>query len=168
MNSVPRATFVSSEMSGKGVSCTSDLDEAKRWLAQAALDLQTAVDNVATHPYAACFFSQQAAEKATESFSIAEAGDYKRSHDIMGNLQSSQALRDLIAMQDATLLDSFYISTRYPDAWPGGVPGERHTAEQARQAVEKASGILGVCMQLLTELEAQSSPGASDGHEDAD
>lgn len=80
----------------------------------------------------------------------------------MGNLQSSQALRDLIAMQDATLLDSFYISTRYPDAWPGGVPGERYTEEQARQAVEKASGILGVCTQLLTHLEAQSAPGASD------
>jgi HEPN domain-containing protein len=140
----------------------SDLDEAKRWLAQAALDLQTAMDNIEMHPYAACFFSQQAAEKATKSFPIAEAGDYKRSHDILGNLKSSQALQDLIALQDATLLDSFYISTRYPDAWPGGIPGERYSVEQARQAVEKASGIVAVCTHLLAELEAQSSENVSD------
>lgn len=141
----------------------SHLSEAKRWLAQAAFDLQTAADNTTTHPYAACFFSQQAAAKATKSFSIAEAGDYKRSHDIMGNIKASKALQDLIAMQDATLLDSFYISTRYPDAWPGGIPGERYTVEQARQTVEKASGILGICTQLLAELETQSEDASDEG-----
>ena len=81
----------------------------------------------------------------------------------MGNIKASKALQDLIAMQDATLLDSFYISTRYPDAWPGGIPGERYTVEQARQTVEKASGILGICTQLLAELETQSEDASDEG-----
>ena len=136
-----------------------DLDEANRWLAQAALDLKTAEDNASSHPYAACFFSQQAAEKATKAFSIAEAGDYKRAHDIMGTLKTVAALQDLVSMQDATLLDSFYIATRYPDAWPGGIPGERFSPEQAQEALVKATSIVGVCAKLLAELEKASHCG---------
>jgi HEPN domain-containing protein len=134
----------------------SDLDEAKRWLTQAAMDLKTAEDNMTMHPYASCFFSQQAAEKATNAFSIAEAGNYTRAHDIMGTLKSLPALQRLIAMQDATLLDSFYIATRYPDAWPGGIPAERFSPEQAREAFERASGIVGVCARLLAALEQEA------------
>ena len=136
----------------------SDLDEAKRWLAQAALDLQTAEDNVRMHPYVACFFSQQAAEKATKAISIAEAGDYKRNHDILGTLKAVPVLQSLIRMQDATFLDSFYIATRYPDAWPGGIPGERFSLEQAEEAVKRASAIVGICAHLLVEFEGASPP----------
>ncbi len=131
-----------------------DLDEAKRWLLQGAMDLKTAEDNAEAHPYAACFFSQQAAEKATKAFTIAEAGNYQRTHDILSTLKASPALKELIQLRDATLLDAFYISTRYPDAWPGGIPAERFTPEQAREAVGSASGILAVCTKLLAALEA--------------
>ncbi|MCL6563581.1 MAG: HEPN domain-containing protein [Firmicutes bacterium] len=131
----------------------SELDEAKRWLAQAAVDLKTAEDNIQLHPYAACFFSQQAAEKAVKAFSIAESGTYPRAHDIMGALKALPALQDLIPMQDAILLDSFYIGTRYPDAWPGGTPAERFSQEQAQEAFQRASNIVGVCAQLLAEFE---------------
>lgn len=147
----------------------SDLDEAKRWLAQAALDLETAEDNVRMHPYAACFFSQQAAEKATKAFSIAEAGDYRRTHDILGALKALPALQKLIRMQDATMLDSFYIGTRYPDAWPGGIPGERFSREQAQAAAKHASDIVGICSQLLADLEkAASQPDLDDEGPDLD
>lgn len=141
----------------------SDLDEAKRWLAQAAVDLQTAEDNVQTHPYAACFFGQQAAEKATNAFAIAETGNYQRIHDILGALKASPALQHLIQPQDATFLDAFYITTRYPDAWPGGIPGERFSPEQAREALEKAAGIVGVGTQLLAALEREAGSRDADG-----
>lgn len=131
-----------------------DLDEAKRWLLQGAMDLETAEDNVDSHPYAACFFSQQAAEKAAKAFMLAEAGQFQRTHDILSTLKASPALRQVIQLRDASLLDAFYISTRYPDAWPGGVPAERFTAEQAREAVASASGILAVCGKLIASLEA--------------
>ena len=133
-----------------------DLDEAKRWLAQAALDLKTAEDTAANHPAAACFYCQQAAEKATKAFSIAETGEYKRAHDIMGTMKAVPALQALMNFQDATLLDSFYTTTRYPDAWPGGIPGERFTADQAREAVSKATQIVGVCAQVIAALESEA------------
>lgn len=142
-----------------------DLDEAKRWLAQAAVDLKTAEDNIQLHPYAACFFSQQAAEKAVEAFSMAESGTYPRAHDIMGAVKSLPALQDLIAIQDAILLDSFYIGTRYPDAWPGGTPAERFSPEQAREAFRLASNIVGVCARLLAEFERAAGEGINDGSE---
>jgi hypothetical protein len=80
----------------------SDLDEAKRCLAQAATDLQTEEDNVQTHPYAACFFGQQAAKKATKAIAIVDTGNYQRMHDILGPLKASPTLQHLIQPQDAT------------------------------------------------------------------
>lgn len=48
-------------------------------------------------------------------------------------------------------LDKFYITTRYPNGLPDGVPADAYTDEEAAGAIEKASGILDVVQQRLAE-----------------
>ena len=48
-------------------------------------------------------------------------------------------------------LDQFYMSSRYPDALPGGAPFEMFTEEQAQSALEKAQTLLSAAK---VELEA--------------
>ena len=132
------------------------------------MDLKTAQDNVQTHPYAACFFSQQAAEKALKALAIGEAGTYPRAHDLMGTLKSLPGLQNLIRWQDVTLLDSFDIATRYPDAWPGGIPAERFTPEQAREAYDRAAETVDTCTRLLARWEKADADAAGGDAEGPD
>lgn len=140
-----------------------DLDEAKRWIAQAAADLRVAQDNISMHPYASCFFSQQASEKAAAARSIAESGAIPAARGIAAAFRAAPPLRRLIAEEDAGWLDAFQTAALYPDAWPGGIPAERFFPEQDQEAFQRASNIVGVCARLVVEFERA----AGEAHRDA-
>ncbi len=109
-------------------------DRADDWLRQAENDLLWAEDTLRAGRYAqACFAAQQAAEKALKAVALRKGADQVRSHSI---LEIARALQvDGEVENAAKRLDLYYISARYPDAFPAGAPFEFFTEDQAREAI---------------------------------
>lgn len=118
--------------------------EAERWYRQAVDDLDAA-EVLAVKKYAqACFYAQQAAEKALKSVWI------RLDLDPWGH-SAARLIRELpdtvkpefVSLLDLALgLDKLYIPTRYPDALPDLTPSEAYTQQEARVAIQSAQTIL--------------------------
>lgn len=118
--------------------------EAERWYRQAVDDLDAA-EVLAVRKYAqACFYAQQAAEKALKSVWI------RLDLDPWGH-SAARLIRELpdtvkpefVSLLDLALgLDKLYIPTRYPDALPDLTPSEAYTQQEARVAIQSAQTIL--------------------------
>jgi HEPN domain-containing protein len=135
----------------------SDASAARRWLDQAMADLHTATDLVQGHPYAACFFAQQAAEKAIKAVQIASTGMLPRTHSVVRLLDLAQELQQLVERRRAADLDRLYTETRYPDALPDTIPAEYFTPEHAGEAIAHASRILQAASAAL-QFRPESAP----------
>ena len=111
--------------------------EACRWFRTAADDLDTAKILNANGKYAhSCFHSQQAAEKAVKAVLYFEGDDpwghsvKKLIDDLEGvNLVAHETLE--IFSRSATVLDRFYIPTRYPNGLPDITPDTAFNEEDS-------------------------------------
>lgn len=119
--------------------------EARRWLEQASEDLQAArVLNNAGRFAQACFYCQQAAEKALKSLG------WLRGSDLWGHslLQLRDHLRshgfdvDRLDEADLAALDRFYIPTLYPNSVPDIIPQRAFVAADAAAGLAAAERIL--------------------------
>ena len=123
-------------------------NRADDWYNQAENDLLWAQDTLKSGHYAqACFVCQQAAEKATKSLALYRGYDQIKSHsiyEIITGLGINDELKTI-----AQRLDQYYISTRYPDAFPSGAPFQFFTKEQADEAFEFASVFLARIADLI-------------------
>ncbi|MCX2728002.1 HEPN domain-containing protein [Thermomicrobium sp. 4228-Ro] len=119
--------------------------EAKRWLRQAEDDLEAAHALFVAGKYAqACFFAQQAAEKALKALWFAADLD-PWGHSVYRLIvELPQPLRhELEPLQQAALaLDKLYVPTRYPDALGELTPAEAYTRPEAERALVEAHAIL--------------------------
>jgi len=116
-------------------------DRRLDWLRQAENDLQSARHMRAGGFHAqACFTAQQAGEKALKALCFARGFDIVRTHSLF------QLVSDLgengAVERCAKELDLFYISGRYPDAFPGGAPFELIGADQSERALAAAQTVL--------------------------
>jgi HEPN domain-containing protein len=122
------------------------------WLEQARRDLDSARYLFEGARYdAACFASQQAAEKALEAALIWLAGERPRTHQL-GALVAEVALHrpDAIeALGDLAALDPYYVTTRYPDAIGGGIPGASFFAPEGRLALDRGARAVAYVEALL-------------------
>lgn len=122
-----------------------DETEGPRWRRQADEDLLTArrLIQLDRH-YAACFFAQQAAEKAAKAVLYERGAESVRGHsvaELWGDVAGEDV--ELASLQGrAALLDTFYVATRYPDALPSGVPADAYDLATAERAVESAAMIV--------------------------
>ncbi len=122
-----------------------NLEEARRWLAQARHDADAAALN-AREGYAAlaCFLAQQAAEKALKAYLYAQgerAVVGHATHLLLRRCQHYDASFE--TLQDVCRrLDQYYIPTRYPNGLPGGIPHEVYTQDQAQGAIAGARRVL--------------------------
>jgi HEPN domain-containing protein len=122
-----------------------NLEEARRWLAQARHDADAAALN-AREGYAAlaCFLAQQAAEKALKAYLYAQgerAVVGHATHLLLRRCQHYDASFE--TLQDVCRrLDQYYIPTRYPNGLPGGIPHEVYTQDQAQEAIAGARRVL--------------------------
>jgi len=116
-------------------------DRAIDWFRQAENDLLWAEDTLNAGRFAqACFVSQQTAEKALKALAYKRGYDLIRSHSLLEIARSLGLPEDIII--PCKKLDLYYISSRYPDAFPSGAPFEYFTSEQAQEAVGFAELIL--------------------------
>lgn len=122
--------------------------EAERWISQAEEDLEAALVLLEGGKYAqACFYSQQAAEKAVKGVA------WRNGLDLWGHslLKLSDGLRENkvdvegLETKDLRLLDKFYIPTRYPNGLPEIIPQEGYDEEQAQRGIDAATRIIDWC-----------------------
>ena len=110
------------------------------WLRQAENDLEWARHSLAGGFFAqTCFIAQQAGEKALKALCFFKGYDVVRTHSLFQIVRSLGEDGEL--ERCARELDLYYVSGRYPDAFPGGAPFEILTAEQARSTLAAADSI---------------------------
>ncbi len=114
------------------------------WLNEAKDDLEAARYLLEGGRYSkACFYSQQASEKAVKALLIKRFGRYEEVHSVADLLKM---VRGFIHVDDDMILmgnrlDGFYIPTRHPNAWPSGAPHERYDRRDGEEAIAHASAI---------------------------
>jgi HEPN domain-containing protein len=121
------------------------LDQAQRDLGRAEIDIQ--------YEYWewACFTAQQATEKAVKALLM------YRGHDVWGHgitpmLRASQDLSPTpVLIEQAQLLDAYYISTRCPNGFAEGKPADHYNAAKAHEALNAASAIIRFCQDHLPQ-----------------
>ena len=117
------------------------LEEGLRWLAQAEEDLRW-TRHLADHGayYLACFLAQQVAEKAIKAFLYAQGEEIVLGHSVE-RLCAAAALVEPVFADRArswSILDSYYIPTRYPNGLPDGIPADVFTEQASADAVRFA------------------------------
>lgn len=117
------------------------------WLAQAERDLTHARNARASGDHEwACFATQQAAEKAVKAVILGQGGQpwghsaFVLVKALPASLAPPQAVLD--ACRD---LDKFYITTRYPNGFPQGKPGDYFADKDSIRAIEQAEAVLAFC-----------------------
>jgi HEPN domain-containing protein len=116
-----------------------------RWLEQASEDLKWAKDLAERGGYhIACFLAQQIGEKALKAFLYAQGEEIVVGHSV--ERLCHQAARydrefgDMVSVW--SILDGFYIPTRYPNGVPDSIPARVYTKYAASQAVQLAEEIV--------------------------
>ena len=131
------------------------LIEARRWFRQAQADKEAAkVLSVAGHYAAACFHCQQAAEKALKAVLYSQGRRVVLGHAVL-DLARQCGEHDpefIQVLDDAGLLDQFYIPTRYPNGLPSpSVPSETYTEIQAVSALSSSGRVIGKAETFLRD-----------------
>jgi HEPN domain-containing protein len=130
----------------------SSVEEGKRWLSQASEDLKWAkllAQEGGWH--IACFLSQQITEKALKAFLYSQGEEIVIGHSV-SRLCASAASYQAEFSEKAkqwSLLDGYYIPTRYPNGLPDGIPAEVYTREAALAAVALAKDAVEYVGRLL-------------------
>jgi HEPN domain-containing protein len=114
---------------------------AADWLKQAGEEFAWARDAYNLKRWSAvCFTAQQVAEKSLKAIALARGALQVKSHSNREIAEELDIDGDLD--EKARILDQYYISTRYPDAFATGAPFEYFVERQAREALEYAQAFL--------------------------
>ena len=132
------------------------IDEGKRWLEQASEDLKWTKDLAERGGYhIACFLAQQVGEKALKAFLYSQGEKIVIGHSV--ERLSHQAAKydhefeNMISVW--SILDGFYIPTRYPNGVPDSIPARVYTKYAAIQAAEMADEIVEFVRRKMGEID---------------
>jgi HEPN domain-containing protein len=118
------------------------------WLRQAQEDLKWGKDTLGSGYFPqACFIAQQVAEKSLKALVFHRKFAGINSHSIVKIAAALDINGEIL--NAGKRLDQYYISTRYPDAMPDGIPSEFITGEQAREAIQLAEIVLEKILTLI-------------------
>ena len=123
---------------------------ATDWLRQAEDDAAWLADSIEDGHYSqACYIAQQVAEKALKSLAFSRGASEIKGHSVT---KIAQALAINAEIERAgKILDRYYISGRYPDAFPEGIPSDFLDREAAISAQAEALLILNRVKKLIQE-----------------
>jgi HEPN domain-containing protein len=87
----------------------------------------------------ACFLAQQVAEKALKAFLYAQGEEIVPGHSVE-RLCAAAAIEPEFQTyaRSWSILDGYYIPTRYPNGLPDGIPADVYTQQAASDAVDLA------------------------------
>jgi HEPN domain-containing protein len=117
------------------------------WLRQAERDLQVALNSAASgHHEWAAFAAQQCAEKAVKAL-IQSLHGAVRGHSIAEMLRQLPAAVSVPAtlLMGAQDLDKVYVTSRYPNGFASGAPGEHFHEKNSQELIGHARAILEFC-----------------------
>ena len=128
------------------------LEEGRRWLRQAQEDLrwtQHLAEQGAYH--LACFLAQQVAEKALKAFLYAQGEEIVLTCSVERLCAAAAAFDPEFRTRARSwsLLDGYYIPTRYPNGLPGVLPYEVYTRRQAEGALEVSRRVIAIAREAL-------------------
>ena len=122
--------------------------EAKRWLSQARSDINAAEVSLQGESFEwACFQAQQAAEKALKAKWLFHGYD-PWGHSLVRLVKEypddcvKKTLEEELS-EAASILDQYYIPTRYPNGLPDLTPHEVFTRRQAAESLELSKAVIG-------------------------
>ena len=126
--------------------------EANRWFEQALEDLISAkilFEN--ERYYLVCFISQQIVEKALKSVIYFNKEDLVLGHSVkkLADWAGTFDKRFIKLCEDVSILDSYYIPTRYPNGLPEGIPAEVFNKKAANDALDLAENTIDVVKSYL-------------------
>jgi len=134
--------------------------EALRWLRTGEDDLDAAIVLRKNKKFPhACFHAQQAGEKALKAvWYYADADPWGHSIrkliEDLENVDLSLYDRLKSLLRAGTVLDRFYIPTRYPNGLPELTPGEAYLDEDAEECIQRATEILAAVKSILPSNDA--------------
>ena len=117
----------------------------KQWLEKATEDLTVArLVLKEGHTAHTCFLSQQCIEKSLKAYLLFRANEYPRTHKLVDLLKGCEPFDSafLQFLPDCTVVDQYYVPTRYPDGIPGGTASGIPSEIEAREAIRAAEKIL--------------------------
>jgi HEPN domain-containing protein len=120
-------------------------EEAQRWLRQALEDMISARALLdAGRHYLVCFMCQQVAEKALKAYLLSRREPPALTHGVDALCQSAgeHDASFLQLRRRVSILDSYYVPTRYPDSLPSGIPADVYNSDASRQAMQLAQEAL--------------------------
>ncbi|PTL36657.1 DNA-binding protein [Candidatus Methylomirabilis limnetica] len=137
-------------------------EEGARWLQQAVEDLRWAEDLAERGGYhIACFLAQQIGEKALKGFLYAQGEEIVIGHSVERLCRAAArydpAFDQLVARW--SILDGYYIPTRYPNSVPDSIPAHIFTRDAAGEAVRLAREIVTYVTDRLGRMEGEGGGG---------
>lgn len=118
------------------------------WLHQAENDLKWAEHSLSGGFFSqTCFIAQQAGEKALKALCFVLGFDVIKSHSLVQIIKSLKINGEMENL--AKELDLYYISGRYPEAFPAGAPCQMFTEDQAIRAFEKAKKLVALATEKI-------------------
>ncbi len=129
------------------------MERSKDWIRHAEHDLAHAKSDMQIGFYDwACFFAQQAAEKAVKAVFYrmnAEAWGHSVA-DLLNELSNHYKVSEELI--NYTLEpDKAYIPSRYPNAHPSGSPRDRYTKGEVNRLIYYAEKIINFCKGILSK-----------------
>jgi HEPN domain-containing protein len=128
-------------------------EEGQRWLSQANEDLKWA-KHLAEEGgwHIACFLAQQIGEKALKAYLYFQGEEIVIGHSVSRLCVSAASYHAGFSekAKQWSLLDGYYIPTRYPNGLPDGIPAEIYTRDAASGAVALAEDVVEYVRMLLT------------------
>lgn len=139
------------------MSRSKNLNEARRWLTTAEEDLVAAeVLSKAGSFSQACFLSQQSAEKAVQAmWYLIGADPWGHSvQRLLVEFPQKDRLGDMPRLiEQAGLLDKFYIPTRYPNGLPDLTPGQVYGRADSERGLQAAKLFIDICRELIKQAD---------------
>jgi HEPN domain-containing protein len=130
--------------------------EALRWMLQSEDDCKFAkwVLKEGVFFDKGCFIAQQAGEKALKAclYGLGRRRVFGHSLFEMAEELSGKHPRFKKIIEDAKLLDRYYIPTRYPNGIPGGSPFQLYGKNDLELATKSLEKIMGACQSFLKRL----------------
>ena len=121
------------------------IEEGRRWLEQAEEDLKWSADLANRGGYhIACFLAQQVGEKALKAFLYAKGEELVIGHSVERLCTTAAGFDKEFAekVKKWSILDGYYVATRYPNGLPDSIPARVYTEQAATNAVSIAGEVV--------------------------
>ncbi len=123
------------------------------WLRQAEADLAAAYDLYRCGHWSwCCFICQQSAEKSIKAI-LEYYGRATRGHNLVEMIKEVEKHVDVPreVIRACYILNRYYITTRYPNAFVSGAPVDMFTREDAEEALRYAEEVLKFARRVIQE-----------------